>query len=196
MRAALIFALALTGCHPLEAVENGQDSRPGGTRGGDALASPVEDGIMEGGTTDARGLGVIDGDTFELNGEVIRISNIDAPEMPPRSRCWAEARLAREATKELQRIQQEGTAGGYRMTPSGIDQYGRTLGRVSYNGGLTDAGEAMVERGYAVPWTGKRWDWCGPVTADPNGARVLAAGPSQLQEFLDLSAEDAATPKR
>jgi hypothetical protein len=41
---------------------------------------------------------VIDGDTIEAAGERIRIANIDTPEMPPKSRCAAEAILAGRAT--------------------------------------------------------------------------------------------------
>ncbi|WP_426046062.1 thermonuclease family protein [Brevundimonas sp. TWP3-1-2b1] len=143
--------------------------------------------MVEGDTALAQGLGIIDGDTFRLAGEVIRISNIDAPEMPPRSRCWAEARLARAATMELQRIRGEGTPGGFRITREGQDRYSRTLARVSYDGGRTDAGETMIARGMASPWTGRRWDWCAAVSDDPNGAAILRSPPSPIASMLEAN---------
>lgn len=126
------------------------------------------------------GFRIIDGDTFALDGETFRLSNIDAPEMPPRSRCWAEARLARAAASELDRLREESPdLGKFRITREGQDRYGRTLARVTFDG-VTDAGEALIHRGYAAPWTGRRWEWCGAVTSDPNGARVIAPARSYL----------------
>ena len=119
---------------------------------------------------------VIDGDTFVLNGETIRISNMDAPEEGGRAGCWAEARLATEATFMLQVI-----ADGWDVAPptiqrEGEDRWGRTLARVSIDtGGLSraDVGEAIIEAGLAVPWTGRRWEWCQPVTSAPEGAGLV-----------------------
>lgn len=159
MRLAPLLLLALLGCRPadagtteLQAIVGEPDALTGGFR-------------------------IIDGDTFALGSETIRISNIDAPEMPPRARCWAEARLARAAATELDRIRgQSPDLGQFRITREGQDRYGRTLARVTFDG-ETDAGEIMIANGYASPWTGRRWDWCGAVTADPNGAAIVA-GPA------------------
>lgn len=176
MRLAPILLLSLAACQPVEL--------------GDRASEPPRNDtavVVEGGTPLSQGLGMIDGDTFRLNGEVIRISNIDAPEMPPRSRCWAEARLARAATMELQRIQGEGTPGGLRITREGQDRYRRTLARVSYDGGRTDAGETMIARGMASPWTGRRWDWCAAVSNDPNGAAIVHAPASPIASMLEAN---------
>lgn len=119
---------------------------------------------------------VIDGDTFrdKLSGEVVRISNIDAPEMPGRARCWAEARLALEARDALAVVFHMANGDDLQLVHDDgreRDQYGRLLGRVILNG--EDVGEHMVERGLAAPWTGKRWDWCAPTSKDPAGAALL-----------------------
>lgn len=176
MRFALLLALGLAACQPVDAGDRSADL-------------PRDDApvVIEGNTALAQALGVIDGDTFRLNGEIIRIANIDAPEMPPRSRCWAEARLARAATQELQRIQAEGTPGGLRIMREGEDRYGRTLARISYDGGRTDAGETMIARGLASPWTGRRWDWCGAVSADPDGAAIVRAPASAIGAMLEAN---------
>lgn len=117
---------------------------------------------------------VIDGDTFELNGEMIRIANIDTPETGDRAGCWAEARLAREATFAL-----EMQALDWEVTPphlerQGKDRYGRTLARVRSHG--QDVGSAMIDSGHAVEWTGRRFAWCEPID-DREGARRLISGP-------------------
>lgn len=175
MRFAPILLFGLASCQPVALGDRASDL----PRNDTAV-------LVEGDTVLAQGLGVIDGDTFRLDGEVIRLSNIDAPEMPPRSRCWAEARLARAATMELQRIQGEGTPGGFRITREGQDRYRRTLARVSFDG-RTDAGETMIARGMASPWTGRRWDWCAAVSDDPNGAAIVRAPASPIASMLEDS---------
>lgn len=157
MRLAPLLFLALLGCRPADA----------GTPDLQAVVAP--DAL-------SGGFRIIDGDTFALGAETIRISNIDAPEMAPRARCWAEARLARAATMELDRIREASPdLGRFQITREGKDRYGRTLARVTFDG-ETDAGEIMIANGYASPWTGRRWDWCGAVNGDPNGAAILGAG--------------------
>lgn len=98
---------------------------------------------------------VVDGDTFWLAGEKIRIENIDAPETH-RSGCDAERELGKIARLALQRHLTRGLA--LKITRSGKDRYGRTLARVSVNG--RDAGEALVAAGLAVPWEGRMHEWC------------------------------------
>lgn len=110
-------------------------------------------------------LRVIDGDTFEVDGETVRIANIDTPEMPPRSKCLAEAQLAEVAKRSLEDAL--GSTWGDRgvgLAPTlqreGRDRYGRTLARVKLTTG-EDVGELMIQRGYAVRWGGRKADWCG-----------------------------------
>ena len=108
---------------------------------------------------------IIDGDTFEMQGETIRISNIDAPERAPRAKCAAEAALAEVARTELDKILGASWAGpeGSTILPTlqreGQDRYGRTLARVIGVDG-DDVGETLVARNMAVRWTGRRAEWC------------------------------------
>src|SRR5687768_17610426 len=98
----------------------GQEEAPPGTgtvadgaSGSDAIAA------------DRGGLRVIDGDTFRLAGETIRIADIDTPEL--RARCPAEAVLARRATLRLEDLLAQGE---FELGPIGgrdVDQYGRKL---------------------------------------------------------------------
>ena len=132
--------------------------------------APIDDVVVAGGNAPPAGLRVgklrvIDGDTFEVDGETIRIANIDTPEMAPRAKCLAEANLAEIAKGELDGILGASWSGsGSAILPTidrgERDRYGRTLARVVAVSGK-DVGQELVSRGVAVPWTGRRADWCG-----------------------------------
>jgi endonuclease YncB( thermonuclease family) len=109
-----------------------------------------------GGTT-VRGqrLYVIDGDTFDLNGERIRVAGIDAPETHP-ARCPREAALGTAATQKLAELLRSGT-----LWVSGLrtDRYGRSVRTVRVNG--EDVADAMIGSGLARNYDGKqRKGWC------------------------------------
>ena len=99
---------------------------------------------------------VVDGDTFWIGGEKVRIAGIDAPETHP-SRCEYEARLGNEATERLHALLNGGA-----VTMTSIDRdrdvYGRLLRNVQVDG--ADVGEAMVSAGVAREYGGGRRPWC------------------------------------
>jgi endonuclease YncB( thermonuclease family) len=99
---------------------------------------------------------VVDGDTFYLNGDKVRIAGIDAPETHP-PRCEYEAQLGEEATEKLHALL---NSGAVRMTSIDRDRdvYGRLLRDVQVNG--ADVGEAMVSAGVAREYEGGRRPWC------------------------------------
>ncbi len=100
---------------------------------------------------------VVDGDTFRVGGEKVRIAGIDAPETSP-SRCPREAELGRAATEELHRLL---NGGAITLVPidRDRDRYGRLLREVTVNG--ADVGETMIAAGVARPYAGGRRSWCG-----------------------------------
>lgn len=155
MRAALIVSLAtlaVIGCRPLDA---GAPLANDGARADTGARHP---GYRVG------TLRVIDGDTFVAEGETIRIANIDAPELSPRSQCLAEASLAEVAKRQLDGLLGASWSGsGSGVLPTierdGQDRYGRTLARVVGADGK-DVGEEMILKGAAVRWTGRRAEWC------------------------------------
>lgn len=102
---------------------------------------------------------VIDGDTLEVSGETVRISNIDTAEMPPRSKCLAEQRLALAAKAGLEDVIGVSWGASVTLEREGTDQYRRTVARVRLADG-TDVGEEMIRRGLAETWNGHRMDWC------------------------------------
>jgi endonuclease YncB( thermonuclease family) len=100
---------------------------------------------------------VVDGDTLWLDGEKIRLANIDAPEV--NGRCRAEKARAAEATRRLAQLLHDRPA---RMVRMGSDRFDRTLAAISTSEG--DVGNRLVGERRAVPWRGKREPvetWCG-----------------------------------
>jgi endonuclease YncB( thermonuclease family) len=99
---------------------------------------------------------VVDGDTFYIGGEKVRIAGIDAPETHP-SRCADEARLGNAATEQLHALL---NSGAVTMTPidRDRDRYGRLLRNVAVNG--ADVGEALISAGVAREYGGGRRSWC------------------------------------
>jgi endonuclease YncB( thermonuclease family) len=99
---------------------------------------------------------VVDGDTFYIGGEKVRVAGIDAPETHP-SRCADEARLGNAATEQLHALLNSGA-----VTMTSIDRdrdrYGRLLRNVAVDG--ADVGEAMVSSGVAREYAGGRRPWC------------------------------------
>jgi micrococcal nuclease len=99
---------------------------------------------------------VVDGDTFYLNGEKVRIAGIDAPETHP-SRCADEARLGNAATERLHALLNSGA-----VTMTSIDRnrdvYGRLLRNLAVDG--EDVGEAMISAGVAREYGSGRRSWC------------------------------------
>jgi micrococcal nuclease len=99
---------------------------------------------------------VVDGDTFWMDGERIRIADIDAPETHP-SRCADEARLGGAATERLQALLNQGEV-TLEIADRDTDRYGRKL-RIVTRGGRS-LGAQLVDEGLARSWSGRRRPWC------------------------------------
>jgi endonuclease YncB( thermonuclease family) len=99
---------------------------------------------------------VVDGDTFWLAGEKIRIADINAPETHEAG-CAAEQALGQRATRRLIDLL---NAGPFSLDIEGraLDRYGRSLRIVRRDG--KSLGAQLVSEGLAEPWRGKRSDWC------------------------------------
>ena len=88
---------------------------------------------------------IIDGDTFALGSERVRILNIDAPETRG-SRCERELVLGLKAKERLAGLLRTRSVA---IARDGEDRYHRTLARVSV-GGL-DVGSILLGEGLALP---------------------------------------------
>jgi micrococcal nuclease len=99
---------------------------------------------------------VVDGDTFYLDGQKIRIADIDAPETHDFG-CASELERGQSATRRLQDLL---NSGEIRMASidRDTDIYGRKLRIVEVNG--TGVGEALVGEGLARWYGGGRRSWC------------------------------------
>ena len=106
---------------------------------------------------------IIDGDTFAIGSERVRILNTDAPETRG-SRCERELVPGLRAKERLAGLLR---AGSVDLVRGGEDRYSRTLARVSV-GGL-DVGSVLIGEGLALPWRdgpeareARLQHWCGP----------------------------------
>ena len=99
---------------------------------------------------------VVDGDTFYISGQKVRIADIDAPETHP-PHCSEEARLGDAATHRLRDLL---NSGAVTLAAIGRDEdvYGRKLRVVEVNG--AGVGEALVDAGLARWYEGGRRSWC------------------------------------
>ena len=99
---------------------------------------------------------VVDGDTFWLEGEKIRIADINAPETH-QAGCQKEQALGEAATRRLIGLL---NSGPFDLQPADRDRdrYGRLL-RVVVRHGRSLGGQ-LVREGLAETWKGRRSDWC------------------------------------
>src|SRR5688500_5406783 len=102
-----------------------------------SVASAIATLIVVSTAAHAASLHVSDGDTFTLDGERIRIENIDAPELFS-PQCESERRLAITAKRELERLLAAGPI--VLVRAARLDRHGRTIAKVRVNG--KDVGEA------------------------------------------------------
>jgi micrococcal nuclease len=126
-----------------------------GPPGATALTAPITASFglcHTGGGTNC----VVDGDTFWIGGEKVRIADIDAPETHP-PRCDHEADLGDRATLRLQQLLNAGPV-TLAAADRDTDRYGRLLRIVERDG--RSLGDQLVEEGLARRWTGRRLPWC------------------------------------
>lgn len=100
---------------------------------------------------------VVDGDTFWLKGEKIRIADIDTPEIS-QPRCREEFQLGLVATGRLIELLNQGE---FQLTSTGrrdVDRYGRKLRMLTR--GNSSIGEQLVREGLAHRWDGRKLSWC------------------------------------
>ena len=97
---------------------------------------------------------VVDGDTFWLKGEKIRIADIDTPEIS-QPRCRSEYNVGMRATYRLRDLL---NADPFKLSGTGVDRNGRSLRVVARQG--RSIGDQLVREGLARTWSGRREPWC------------------------------------
>lgn len=101
---------------------------------------------------------VVDGDTVRdpATGQRLRLERIDAPERGHRAACLAEHALGERVAARLEGL----VAGGVVVEYSGrADRWNRPLVTLRLPDGRA-AGDVLVASGLAVPWTGRKADFC------------------------------------
>lgn len=99
---------------------------------------------------------VVDGDTFYLGGQKIRIADIDAPETHDYG-CASELARGERATRRLQDLLNSGAV-RLASIDRDTDVYGRKLRIVEVDG--TSVGETLVDEGLARWYGSGRRAWC------------------------------------
>ena len=100
---------------------------------------------------------VLDGDTILFRGESLKIAGIDAPELGPWAKCWAEAALAGHAKDYVETTL---SSGNWNITiTSGAGPNEKRLAHIVRSDG-EDLSDLMVVYGYAAA-ASVRWNWCG-----------------------------------
>ena len=105
---------------------------------------------------------VVDGDTFWLGGEKIRLSDINAPETHGAA-CPGERALGERAKARLLVLLNQGRF-ALEVPPRATDRYGRAL-RIATRHGRS-LGAQLVSEGLAEPWRGRRSAWCALLAGD------------------------------
>ena len=100
---------------------------------------------------------VVDGDTIWLDGQKIRIADIDTPEVSE-PRCSSELALGNRATARMLELINGGPFELRGWPGRDTDRYGRKL-RVLVRDGRS-LGDILVSEGLARTWSGRREPWC------------------------------------
>jgi micrococcal nuclease len=138
-----------------EAETEGRLLRPESALGGGAPGAAATS-LLRGVTVRPDTVRPIDGGSFALHGERIRLADIDTPDL--RAPCPHEAALGAQATRRLASLLR---AGPFQLSESfgrDADSEGRKL-RIASRGGHS-LGDAMVADGLARPWSTVPAPWC------------------------------------
>jgi endonuclease YncB( thermonuclease family) len=100
---------------------------------------------------------VVDGDTLWLEGEKIRIADIDTPEIG-RPSCRQELELGLLATQRLIELLNDGEFEVLSSEWGDVDRYGRKLRVIAR--GNDSIGQQLVREGFAHRWVGRKLSWC------------------------------------
>ncbi|MFC5585751.1 thermonuclease family protein [Nitratireductor kimnyeongensis] len=100
---------------------------------------------------------IVDGDTLYVNGEKIRVTGFNTPELFS-PECAYEKKLARRAQRRFQQLVNSGPFDLRRTSLRDEDVYGRKL-RSLYRDGKP-IGDQLIAEGLAHRWRGFKESWC------------------------------------
>lgn len=100
---------------------------------------------------------IVDGDTLYIDGEKIRVTGFNTPELFS-PQCAQEAQLARRAQRRFQQMVNAGPFEVRRTSLRDRDVYGRKLRSLYRNG--KPLGDQLIAEGLAHHWRGFKKSWC------------------------------------
>lgn len=100
---------------------------------------------------------ILDGGNFIYRGATIRMADIYVP-ATKEAKCDRERLLGGDAKEALRVLLNAGKFELGAWTPINEDQFGRKLRIVRRDG--RSIGDALIAKGLARPWAGKRESWC------------------------------------
>ena len=101
---------------------------------------------------------VVDGDTIRYAGDIIRLEDIDTPEIMG-ARCESERALGERAKRRLLELVNSAPIRAVHDGGREEDQYGRKLRIVEID--ERSVGDTLIAEGLARSWRGTRLSWCG-----------------------------------
>ena len=113
---------------------------------------------------------VVEATSLVIDGQRVRLSNADAPELFPGARCWAEGVLAKQAFFTVSETVANGRTVLLRPV-GGENRWGQALAEVIVDD--VNLGDLLYEQGLASRPTGRRFDWCAEVAPQAAGAPTL-----------------------
>jgi endonuclease YncB( thermonuclease family) len=117
---------------------------------------------------------VLDGDTVVIDGVAIHVRGLDAPELGPWAKCWAEALAARDSMQELESIL---ISSEYKLVDRITDKDGKVSASFVKDDKFDISDNMRVDGGAAM--VDGKWDWCGDsvkptnINGRPSGAPNL-----------------------
>ncbi|PTM90144.1 excalibur calcium-binding domain-containing protein [Mycoplana dimorpha] len=142
------------------------------------------------------GISLVDGDTIKIDGQTIRIVEIDTPETF-QPRCEQELIKGLAAKERLRALLQSGPV---TFKPTGTDRYKRTLAKVY--AGKVNVGKALIAEGHALPYQpgieaklARLKVWCGDAASLDDSFGGVANPMPLVQQAQAQAQSEERTPK-